>query len=127
MPIGMRRNLRNEEVQYYYYAMVQGSLPSPRDGASPLILDIKKAAATEVDEYSRYQKEASKAKDYELAKYWSQMKSEAQKLYKAACFVAPWYCDDPLPGDCKRVVVQHDWPCELDEQLTSILNRISLL
>ncbi len=122
MPIGKRKNQHDEEVQYYYYGM----LPAPHDDAPALIRSIKKQAAQDMDEYSILQKDAAKVKDFEMAKYWSKCKAESQKWQKACTFVLPWYDGGELPGDSKKVVDIDDWPCELDEQLTSILNRLKL-
>jgi hypothetical protein len=127
MPIAHRKNQHADTVQHYTYYYGQGQqLPDPRDGAVDLIRAIKKQAAQDMDEFSMLQKEAASIKDYETAKHWSQRKAEAQKWHKACTFVLPWYDGGELPGDSKKVVWIHDWPCELDEQFTSILNRISM-
>lgn len=125
MPTYKTKNLRGDEVQSYFYS-TYCFIPDPSDKAAEFLLNFRKDCAKELDELHTLQNQASKQKDYALAKYWKECISEKQKFYKACCFVIPHYVGYP-PGDCKKFVRVNNFPCDLDYELTFILSKISIL
>lgn len=75
-------------------------------------LNWRKQLREDREECLKAQKEAAKAKDYDLARYWSDVAKQRMTDYRAICLVLGHIGWDELPGDCEwRDYLE--WPKEL--------------
>lgn len=127
MPKFWSTSTLDEPVQHYCFCeAVPSFLPDPDDAASDYLMAERKVAAQEMQDWKELQSIAARDKDFKLAKFYKACGNDAQRRYKALCFIIPHYVGNP-PGDAKKLVPVAHFPLELDSELTTILSHISIL
>lgn len=108
----------SEKMGLKWKIYIPGHLYGEIDGDD--LLAIRKEQIALRDECLALQKKYGKD-DRELAKYYSNEAREALKVYRAVCMLIPYWVANPSK-DCP-VVHRLDWPIELSEQFTYVLNE----
>lgn len=96
--------------------------PADWEAARDRILDVRKKAIRLRDEMLAFQKAASRDRDFETARFFSDEAAHHLKHYRACTFLAPWLLND-VPNDC-RLVDREEWAMELHAAMDSVLNGV---
>lgn len=97
MPVVITHS-RSDGKKVYKFTLA-GSIGFDGDIVAEEIMAQRKMWQKHRDDMLYYQKEASKRKDYDTAKFFKEEASWAMKHYRAACLLVPYVCANP-PGDC---------------------------
>lgn len=112
---------RADGSTYYRNMTYEASTATDR-----VLRDGRRESSQLYEEIAQQQKACAKAGDYEGARALRELAQDAKRLWRAHCFVAPWYMTAPLPGDCGAVVPMPAWPVEIAAELDHVMGKVYL-